>query len=149
MNLVKVSNIYGYPALSKGFIKWAERMNVDVVVSVHNVEKFQRTKEFLIVIAGLPFLESAKVPIIGYVRNGAAIYNRSNMPTKLKPNETTLHIPKFNEQPSSESLYQFYTTEVIPEDWPKRYVNMHETVCLNERVFSNKQKDIKVLKDEF
>jgi len=143
MKLVKVENVYGYPAVTKGFLKWAAHMDVDVVVSVHNLEQFQRTKKFVVVIAGLPFLESAKVPILGYVRNGFALYNRSHMPSALKTNAATLHIPKFHEQPSPESLLEFYKTGVIPEDWPKRFVNMHKTICLNDRVFTNKQKDPK------
>jgi hypothetical protein len=143
MKLLKVSNIYGFPAVTEKFLSWVETKDADIVVSVHNVEQFQRTKTFLIVIAGLPFLESAKVPVLGYSRNGAAIWNKIPLPTRLKPNESTLHIPKFHEQPSSDSLLNFYRTGNMPEDWPKRFVNMHETVCLNERVFSAKQKDAK------
>ena len=143
MKLLKVSNIYGYPAVTERFLKWASTKDADIVVSVHNLENFQRTKQFVIIIAGLPFLESSKIPILGYLRNGFGLYNRTTLPTKLKTNESTLHIPKFHEQPSSDSLMEFYRNGVMPEDWPKRFVNMHKTICMNDRVFMNKQKDTK------
>jgi hypothetical protein len=143
MKLLKVQNVYGYPAVTEKFLKWVALRDAEVVVSVHNLEAFERTKQFVVVVAGLSFLESAKVPILGYLRNGFGLYNKCALPSKLRANESTLHIPKFHEQPTSESLLEYYQTQVMPEDWPKRFVNMHKTVCLNDRVFMNKQKDPK------
>jgi hypothetical protein len=115
LEFLELENIYGYPSLSPTFLTWAKaRGNVQLAISVHNLRDLQRTKEFVVVVAGLPFLESSDVPILGYLRNDIGLWNKGNLPTKLKHNKARVFLPKVQrEPPSTKVLHDFYVNNVM------------------------------------
>lgn len=142
LNYLEMENLYGYPSLSPAFLKWAKlRGNVQLVIAVHNLKELKRTKEFVVVVTGLPFLESCGVPILGYTRTEIGLWTKSNLATKLKPNKVKVLIPKVQTEPlDTKALYDFYVNDVMSADFSARFATFQTRECLNERVFTHKRK---------
>jgi hypothetical protein len=142
LKYIDLENVYGYPSLSPTFIKWLKaRGNVQLVIALHNLEKVERTKEFIIVVTGLPYLESCGVPILGYNCTEVGLWHRGDLPTKLRPNKVHILLPKFQgEMADTKTLYNLYVNDVMSETFSPRFTTYHTTECLNDRVFRHKRK---------
>jgi hypothetical protein len=142
LEYLDLENLYGYPALSPTFLKWAKSAgNVQVVIAVHNLRALKRAKEFVIVVAGLPFLESSGVPILGYQRNDNGVWTKSSLAVKLTPNKVQVLLPKVQQEPAgTKALYEFYVNNVMSDEFSSRFKTFQTRECLNDRVFQHKRK---------
>jgi hypothetical protein len=142
LEYIELDNLYGYPSLSPAFLKWAKiRGNVQVVIAVHNLREVKRAKEFIVVVAGLPFLESSGVPIIGYQRNDNGVWTKSSLSVKLRHNKVKVLLPKIQQEPAgTKALYDFYVNDVMSDDFSARFKTFQTRECLNDRVFQHKRK---------
>lgn len=133
MKQVPLKNVYGYPALSDRIRKYAEVHNATIVISMYNVDPADESMK--IVVAGLPFLCSTKIPIIGYRMYDNGAWYRSDLPPKLKPNEIIMSLPKFHAHPTNEELFNLFVNKQVSENMSSRFASYHKLQCLNERVF--------------
>lgn len=142
LEYLELENVYGYPALSPMFLKWAKaQSNIQVVISVHNLREVTRSKEFIVVVAGLPFLESSGIPILGYQRNANGVWTKSSLEISLQTNSVKVLLPKMHQEPAStKALYNFYVNNVMSDDFSSRFKTFHTRECLNDRVFQHKRK---------
>lgn len=138
MTPVLLKNTYGYPALSARIKKYAEAQKAKLIISMYNVDPADEGMK--IIIAGLPFLVSTKIPVIGYnmYENGA--WYRTNLPPRLKENEITMKLPKFHKHPSHDELYNLFVNNKVGEEMSSRFSTYHSLQDLNERVFTILQK---------
>lgn len=142
MRIIDYKNLYGYPAYSVALRNFAKKKGYRVVLSVLNIEEAGLFDGITIAIAGLPFLLSSKIPVIGYAVNGLGVWTKTSIPLSLKENEVQLHIPKFHKHPSSDTLASFYKTGVV-QDMPPKFSSYHTQECLNDRVFKSRHKEIR------
>jgi hypothetical protein len=143
MRIIEYKNLYGYPAYSVKLRNFAKKKGYRIVCSILNLEEAGPFDGITIACAGLPFLLSAKIPIIGYSVNGLGVWTRNpSLPASLKENVVKLHIPKFHKHPSSDTLASFYKTGVV-QDMPPKFSSYHTQECLNDRVFRSKHKEVR------
>jgi hypothetical protein len=134
---VTIKNIYGLPFFNDKVDAYAKQLGADVVFGVTSLkDPVNRKKKFLLVIANLAFLSSAKIPVLGYRQMENGLFVKTSFPASLAENEVSVFGPTYK-FPSSEQLRTFYETgsvEGIENKRFLRYLSLEEG-SLDSRVF--------------
>ena len=107
---ISVSNVYGIPFINPHVREAATKWEAQLVFSPCNLVGFKRSAKFVLVVAGLPFLQSAGIPILGYHLNARGAFVRDHFPKALTPNSCKLFIPGYR-HPDTQALDNFAATE--------------------------------------
>jgi succinate dehydrogenase / fumarate reductase flavoprotein subunit len=88
---VTIKNIYGLPFFNDKVDAYAKQLGADVVFGVTSLkDPVNRKKKFLLVIANLAFLSSAKIPVLGYRQMENGLFVKTSFPTTLAENEVSV-----------------------------------------------------------